>query len=140
MIDDLSTFNLSDNFPYAITLPENVTPPMKVVIIINTYWKVFAGRELNSDHAIKKVANPPKPLNKATISGIEVIFTFKAIKDPIIAPIPIPIRINNGLITFINVIETAINIAKAERKLPFTAVSSLPNIFIPVINNIEEAI
>jgi hypothetical protein len=35
---------------------------------------------------------------------------------------------------------TAINIAKADRKLPFTAVSSLPSILIPVINKIDEII
>jgi hypothetical protein len=57
-----------------------------------------------------------------------------------IAPMPMPIRINKGSTTFINVIATAINIANAERKFPLTAVSSLPNILIPVINNMDEAI
>ena len=92
---------------------------------------------MNSDQAIKNVAKPPNPLNKATISGIEVIFTLRAIIEPIIAPIEIPIKISKGFITLINVIETAINIANADKKFPLTAVSSLPSIFIPEINNIE---
>ena len=39
---------------------------------------------------MKKVANPPKPLKRATISGIEVILTFTAITEPIKAPSKIP--------------------------------------------------
>jgi hypothetical protein len=38
------------------------------------------------------------------------------------------------------VIATAVNIANADKKLPLTAVSSLPNILIPVINRIDETI
>jgi hypothetical protein len=45
-----------------------------------------------------------------------------------------------GLTNPIQVIPTAINIAIAERKLPLTAVDSLPSIFIPVINNTDEMI
>ena len=93
---------------------------------------------LYSDQAIKKVASPPKPLNNATISGIEVILTLSAITDPIIAPTEIPIIIINGFTTFTNVMLTAINIASADKKLPLTAVSSLPSILMPVINNIED--
>ena len=95
---------------------------------------------MNSDHAIKKVAAPPKPLNKATISGIEVIFTRRAIAEPITAPKAMPDNKTIGLITSMRVMLTAINIAKADRKLPFTAVSSLPSILIPVINKIDEII
>jgi hypothetical protein len=49
-----------------------------------------------------------------------------------------PLKSTIGLTTSIKVMLTAINIAKAEKKLPLTAVSSLPSIFIPVINNIDE--
>jgi hypothetical protein len=101
---------------------------------------VFVGIELNSDHAIKKVAKPPNPLNSATISGIEVIFTLRAIKEPIVAPIAIPINTIKGFITFMNVTDTAINIANADKKFPLTAVSSFPSILIPEINNIDENI
>ena len=119
-------------------LPEKVTPPIYVVSIISTYWKTLSGIALNSDQAIKNVARPPKPLKRATISGMEVILTFKAISDPIRAPMAIPIITIIGLTTLIIVTETAINIAIADKKLPLTAVSSLPNILIPLINNIEE--
>ena len=107
------------------------------MVITKICWNKLSGIELNSDHAIKKVAKPPNPLNKATISGIEVIFTFKAIVDPIIAPKTIPPINTIGLTKSTIVTETAINIAKADRKLPFTAVSSFPSIFMPEINKID---
>ena len=93
------------------------------------------------DQAIKNEANPPKPLNSATISGIAVIFTFKAINDPTEAPIKIATIIVSKLISRLRVVtSTASNMAIAERKLPFTAVDSFPNIFMPKINNIDEKI
>ena len=94
----------------------------------------------NSDHAIKNVANPPNPLKRATISGIDVILTFNAINEPTNAPIDIPIMISSGLKIFISVTDTAISIASADKKLPLTAVSSFPSILIPDINKIEEKI
>ncbi len=115
-----------------------MTPPIYKVVITKACWNKLSGTELNSDHAIKKVAKPPKPLNKATISGIDVIFTLRAIREPTTAPNAIPLKSIIGLTTSIKVMLTAINIAKAEKKLPLTAVSSLPNIFMPVINNIDE--
>ena len=87
---------------------------------------------------MRNVARPPKPLNNATISGIDVIFTLRAIDEPIIAPRAIPIKSTNGSTTPITVMPTAMNIAKADKKLPLTAVSSLPSILMPVINNIDE--
>ena len=39
-----------------------------------------------------------------------------------------------------NVTETAMNIASADKKLPLTAVSSFPSILMPEINNIDENI
>jgi len=92
---------------------------------------------LYSDQAIKKVAKPPNPLNKATISGIDVIFTLSAIVDPIMAPIAIALIRNNGFTTSTIVTNTAINIAKEDKKLPLTAVSSLPSILMPEIKRIE---
>ena len=85
--------------------------------------------------------NPPKPLNSATISGIAVIFTFKAINDPTEAPIKIATIIVSKLISRLRVVtSTASNMTIAERKLPCTAVDSFPNIFMPKINNIDEKI
>ena len=133
----MAIFNFSESFPYATKLPVNVIPPIARVIITSADWKKVSGLLLNSDHAIKKVARPPKPLNNATISGIDVILTFKAIIEPTIAPIIIPENNSRGLTIPIHVIATAINIAKADRKLPLTAVDSLPSILMPVINNTE---
>ena len=45
-----------------------------------------------------------------------------------------------GFITLMNVTETAMNIANADKKLPLTAVSSFPSILMPEINNIDENI
>ena len=46
--------------------------------------------------------------------------------------------ISNGLTISIKVIATAVNIANADKKFPFTAVSSLPNILMPVIKRIDD--
>jgi len=68
---------------------------------------------------MKKVAKPPKPLKRATISGIEVILTFTAITEPIKAPSKIPPSTTKGLTILIAVTIIAINIPKAEMTLPF---------------------
>ena len=44
-----------------------------------------------------KLARPPKPLNKATISGIEVIATFLETTAPTRAPTTKPTAINSKL-------------------------------------------
>ena len=67
---------------------------------------------------MKKVANPPKPLKRATISGMEVILTLIAITEPIKAPNKIPPRTTKGLTILIAVTIIAINIPIAEIKLP----------------------
>ena len=92
-------------------LPEKVTPPIYTVIIIKICWKKLSGTEVNSDQAIKNVAKPPKPLNKATISGIEVILTFKAISAPTIAPVKIPANKIRGL-TKLNIVTKTANTGK----------------------------
>ena len=48
--------------------------------------------------------------------------------------------IRDRFITLMNVTETAMNIANADKKLPLTAVSSFPSILMPEINNIDENI
>ena len=107
------------------------------IVSLNEKVNQLINNDNDIENAIKKVAKPPNQLNKATISGIEVIFTFKAIVDPIIAPKTIPPINTIGLTISTTVTETAINIAKADRKLPFTAVSSFPSIFMPEINKID---
>ena len=46
-----------------------------------------------SDDPTRRLAIPPKPLKRATISGIAVIFTLVAAKNPISDPIQTPIKI-----------------------------------------------
>jgi hypothetical protein len=53
------------------------------------------------------------------------------------APIAIALIRNNGFTASTIVTNTAINIAKEDKKLPLTAVSSLPSILIPEIKRIE---
>ena len=64
-------FKLSDNFKKAITLPEKVTPPINTVKEVINIKIFISDVDVNSDHAKKKEDKPPKPLNNATISGIE---------------------------------------------------------------------
>ena len=64
--------------------------------------------------------------------------TLKAINEPITAPIETPIKTITGFTTLMMVTATAMNMAEADKKLPLTAVSSLPSILIPLINNIDE--
>ena len=86
---------ISESFPNAIKLPEKVTPPMIVAIpiaIIETRLEVVKAN--NSAEATRRLDAPPKPFNKATNSGIDVIFILIAAIAPT-APPPIrPIKIN----------------------------------------------
>ena len=86
---------------------------------------------LNSDHAKKNEERPPKPLNKATISGIEVILTFRANSDPIKPPRTIAEITSKGFIISTIVTRTARNIPVEETRLPLAAVSSFDNILRP---------
>ena len=86
---------------------------------------------LNSDQARKYDDNPPKPLNNATISGIDVIFTRKAKTAPIEPPTNIALNISKGLITSIRVTKIANNIPKEETIFPLAADDSLESIFNP---------
>ena len=112
-----------------------------MVIIIRRFCNKAGCVSVNCDQAIRKEAIPPNPLNKATISGIAVIFTFSAITEPIKAPkIIAEIIIVIPISTSISVTETADNMATEESILPRTAVDSLPSILIPKINRTEETI
>ena len=88
-------------------------------------------RLLNSDHAKKNEERPPKPLNKATISGIEVILTFRANSDPIKPPRTIAEITSKGFIISTIVTRTARNMPVEETRLPLAAVSSFDNILRP---------
>ena len=79
-------FITSDNLPHARMLPLNVIPPItidnKIVMSVN----VVVSPEYKAAQPTNKLAMPPDPLNKATISGIDVISIFWATTAPMIAP------------------------------------------------------
>ena len=77
--------------------------------------------DVNSDHAKKKEDKPPKPLNNATISGIEVIFTFNANRAPILPPSKIATKTSIGLIILVTVTKIAKNIPMEDTRFPLAA-------------------
>ena len=97
------TFPLS--FRKATTLPVKVTPPMsteRMMVTAEVAWRTWAGVLLipgstrssqNTERATRVDAPPPKPLKRATISGIEVIATFTAAMAPMRLPTTTPTRI-----------------------------------------------
>ena len=127
----MSPFKISASLKNAITLPLNVIPPISTVIKDKIIIKEIAERLLNSDQAKKKEDKPPKPLNNATISGIDVIFTFKANAEPIKAPSSMAESTSTGFTISITVTSTANNIPIEETTLPFAALLSFESIFKP---------
>jgi hypothetical protein len=83
----------------------------------------------NSAPLTRREAAPPKPLSSATICGIAVIFTVRAIQSPIAVPTTIPAamvpydRIARSSI----VMTIARSIPAPEIRLPSRAVSGLPS-------------
>ena len=79
---------MPDNLPQAITEPEKVIPPIKIVR--NTVKKISESVVARAMGPIpdtvaqpsSKEAAPPKPLNSDTISGICVISTVFAFQAP----------------------------------------------------------
>ena len=114
-------FKFSDNFKNAITLPEKVTPPINTVKEVINIKIFISDVDVNSDHAKKKEDKPPKPLNNATISGIEVIFTLNANRAPILPPSKIATKTSIGLIMLVTVTKIAKNIPMEDTRLPLAA-------------------
>ena len=83
----------------------------------------------NSAHAISATAPPPTPLNSATICGIAVIFTLRALGMPIAVPMTRPMAIRRKSAPsrsgFSSVAITAIAMPTAAILLPCTAVVGL---------------
>jgi len=83
--------------------PEKVIEPTNIVIEIETKptkrFKEFILSKLllkiASPRATKSEDIPPEPLNKATVSGIDVIGTFLAVMAPSKLPIVVPIIIQD---------------------------------------------
>ena len=96
-----------------------------------------------SDKPTSADAPPPKPLNKATNSGISVIPTRVAMKYPMVEPITNPPIINSYPITssvyiFTSVTSTARSMPYAPSMLPCGAVLGLDSLLIPRMNNAAE--
>ena len=113
----------------AMTLPLKVIPPISTVIKDKIIIKLIAERLLNSDQAKKKEDKPPNPLNSATISGIEVIYTFKAKAEPIKAPSSTAESTSTGFTISMTVTSTAKSIPMELTTLPLAAVLSFESIF-----------
>ena len=93
----------------------------------------------SSDTATSAAAPPPTPLNRATICGIAVIFTVRAPKAPIKAPMatPTPMITNPAVVNRSNgsVAPSAITIPAAAVKLPFRAPFGELSCFRPRMNS-----
>jgi hypothetical protein len=79
-------------------LPENVRPPMSTLSMIVAC--TFSGASMRrpakrrySSPATSADAPPPKPFSSATICGMAVILTVRAMVKPMVAPITMPARI-----------------------------------------------
>ena len=94
----------------------------------------------NSTTLISATAPPPTPLNSATICGIAVIFTLRALGTPTATPIATPTTISSQSPTpgLSSVATTAIAMPTAATWLPRTAVRGPRSIRSPVMN-IEKA-
>ena len=93
------------SFPNAIMLPEKVTAPMSVPAMIDTPESMASvsappappvppATRRYSPTATRPDAAPPKPLKTATISGMAVIFTVRAMTAPISPPTATPTMIH----------------------------------------------
>jgi hypothetical protein len=87
----------------------------------------------NADHPTNNDAAPPRPLNNATISGIEVIATARAATAPMAPPtnIPATIQVKSTMPWSSKAATMATSIPRAENILPRRAVAGEPNIFKP---------
>ena len=74
-------------------LPVKVRPPIRIDRTMVTREKVD-DVGLSAAQPTSSEAMPPKPLNSATISGIEVILTSRAAAAPITPPAAKPITIH----------------------------------------------
>ena len=109
----------------ATILPQKVTAPIRPEAAVDTAnWFEGALCSTSAAPATSTEAPPPRPLNTATSSGIEVIGIFSASTAPINAPIIAPIKMySTGRICSLSrVATTAENIPRAPRRLPRTAV------------------
>ena len=118
-------------------LPLKVIPPITMDSKMVTSVNVVLPMLYSAAQPTMRLAIPPEPLNRATISGMLVISTFCAVMAPITAPMTAATRISSNvrISLFSKVTAMAITMAKEESMLPRTAVAGEPNCFRPKINN-----
>ena len=121
------------NLAYAMILPVHVIPPIKMASTTVKAVKVPISLPYRVPHPTKRLADPPDPLNRATISGIEVIATKRDASAPTTAPIRTPRAINSKatIPSAVSPAVIAINIPNADKALPLRAEFGWPSIFKP---------
>ena len=143
------SLNIASNDPVRVIQPTNADSPAATIITSNS--KPVGNSSVSSsmyfqdsERATKADAAPPKPLNKATISGIPVISTRTAMIQPINAPRskPLPIKIQPSIPSpnsiCRTVVRTATNIPMAPNWLPRGAVLGWDSLLRPKMNKTAE--
>ena len=131
----------SCSLPKATFEPQKLIEPMiaanSVGISCSSGMSPPASR--NSTTLISATAPPPTPLNSATICGIAVIFTERALGIPTAVPISTPAAIRPYWPerSSISVANTAIAIPPAATRLPRTAVRGPLSIRSPMMNRLK---
>ena len=127
----------SDSLPQAKILPLKVMPPITMDSKIVMLVKVLLSMLYNAAHPTMRLAMPPEPLNRATISGMLVISTFCATTAPMMPPIKVaPIIHSQGNMFLLNrVTAMAMNMPIDDKLLPRTAVAGDPSCLSPNINS-----
>jgi hypothetical protein len=118
----------------ATTLPVSVTAPMSVPSWMATPVGTAsrsrrAAARSSSAPLTSSDAAPPSPLSSATICGMAVIFTARAIHSPSAVPTTMPaaITVYDTIARSASVTSTATSIPIPDRRLPARAVSVRPS-------------
>ena len=95
-------FIIASKLPVKVTQPTKAESPIAIhaTLSSNQPKSLHSPLSINlktSEAATRALAAPPKPLKRATISGIPVICTLTAITYPIKAPNPSPAPIINSV-------------------------------------------
>ena len=94
------SLNIARMEPVSVIHPTSADKPAATIMTVNSSCSIWVWSEVPSmnlqisERATSADAAPPKPLNKATSSGIPVISTRIAIQSPMREPItsPAPMR------------------------------------------------
>ena len=125
------------SLPQAKILPLKVMPPITIDSRIVTSVNVVLPTLYSAAQPTMRLAIPPEPLKRATISGMLVISTFWAAMAPITAPTAAATKINwkERISLLKSVTPMAMTMASEDRMLPRTAVAGEPSCFRPKMNS-----